>query len=37
MLIIREKRNSEYREGVYVGYRYYDTVKKKFCFLLDSD
>lgn len=27
-----KERNSEYREGVYVGYRYYDTVKKEVLF-----
>lgn len=27
-----EERNSEYREGLYVGYRYYDTVKKEVLF-----
>ena len=27
-----KERNSEYREGLYVGYRYYDTVKKEVLF-----
>ena len=27
-----KERNSEYREGLYVGYRYYDTVKKNVLF-----
>lgn len=27
-----KERNSEYREGLYVGYRYYDTVKKDVLF-----
>ena len=27
-----KERNSEYREGVYVGYRYYDTIKKEVLF-----
>lgn len=27
-----EERNSEYRESLYVGYRYYDTVKQKVLF-----
>lgn len=27
-----KERSSEYREGLYVGYRYYDTVGKKVCF-----
>lgn len=31
-----KERNSEYREGVYVGYRYYDTVKKEVLFPFDS-
>lgn len=27
-----EERNSEYRESLYVGYRYYDTVKQRVLF-----